>query len=62
MALLGLPQIPEIQDLITQATQLVKLHSGPSPLRRGWFKKAKGVTEEVLRQAITDVAELFGFA
>jgi hypothetical protein len=57
--LLGLPQIPEIEDLVTSATELVDLHAGPSPLRRGWFKKSKGVTEDVLRAAIRDVAELF---
>ena len=52
-------QIPEVEDLVTSATQLVDLHAGPSPLRRGWFKKSKGSTEEELRQAIQDVAELF---
>ncbi len=59
LLLLGLPQIPEIADLVNSATELVDLHAGPSPLRRGWFKKSKGVTEEVLRAAIRDVAELF---
>ncbi|MFX1562961.1 MAG: hypothetical protein ACFFDP_06605 [Promethearchaeota archaeon] len=59
VVLLGLPQIPEVDDLVTAAKELVDLHSGSSPLRRGWFKKSKGVTEEELRSAINDVAELF---
>lgn len=59
LLLLGLPQIPEIEDLVNSATALVDLHAGPSPLRRGWFKKSKGVSEEVLRASIRDVAELF---
>ncbi len=60
VVLLGLPKIPEIKDIITSATQLVDLHAGPSPLRRGWFRKSKGSSEEELRTAIQDVAELFG--
>jgi hypothetical protein len=62
MILLGIPQIPEMEDLVTSATQLVDLHAGPSPLRRGWFKKSKGSTEEEIRQAIQDVAELFNLS
>ncbi|MHA1813137.1 MAG: hypothetical protein ACTSYX_06850, partial [Candidatus Thorarchaeota archaeon] len=61
LVLLGLPKIPELVQLINEATQLVNLHSGPSPLKQSWFMRSKGVTRKELVNAINDFRELFSY-
>ncbi|MCF2137991.1 MAG: hypothetical protein K9W43_12225 [Candidatus Thorarchaeota archaeon] len=61
LVLLGLPKIPELVQLINEATQLVNLHSGPSPLKQSWFMRSKGTTRKELVNAINDFRELFSY-
>ncbi len=61
LVLLGLPKIPELVQLINEATQLVNLHSGPSPLKQSWFMRSKGTTRKELVDAINDFRELFSY-
>ncbi len=61
LLLLGLPKIPELIQLINEATQLVNLHSGPSPLKQSWFMRSKGVPRKELVNAINDFRELFSY-
>ncbi len=61
LLLLGLPKIPELAQIINEATQLVNLHSGASPLKQGWFMRAKGTTRKELVSAIEDFRELFSY-
>ncbi|MFX1603439.1 MAG: hypothetical protein ACFFCK_08135 [Promethearchaeota archaeon] len=61
LVLLGLPKIPELVQIINEATQLVNLHSGASPLKQGWFMRAKGTTRKELVDAIADFRELFSY-
>ena len=61
LLLLGLPKIPELVQIINEATQLVNLHSGASPLKQGWFMRSKGTTRKELVDAINDFRELFSY-
>ncbi|TFG10257.1 hypothetical protein EU538_02465 [Candidatus Thorarchaeota archaeon] len=61
LLLLGLPKIPELVQLINEATQLVNLHSGPSPLKQSWFMRSKGTSRKELVSAINDFRELFSY-
>jgi len=61
LVLLGLPKIPELIQLINEATQLVNLHSGPSALKQSWFMRSKGTTRKELVDAINDFRELFSY-
>ncbi len=61
LLLLGLPKIPELVQIINEATQLVNLHSGASPLKQGWFMRSKGVPRKELVSAIADFRELFSY-
>ncbi|MHA2385567.1 MAG: hypothetical protein ACXAEE_05075 [Candidatus Thorarchaeota archaeon] len=61
LVLLGLPKIPELVQIINEATQLVNLHSGSSPLKQGWFMRAKGTGRKELVDAIADFRELFSY-
>jgi len=61
LVLLGLPKIPELVQIINEATQLVNLHSGSSPLKQGWFMRSKGTTRKELVDAIADFRELFSY-
>jgi hypothetical protein len=61
LVLLGLPKIPELVQIINEATQLVNLHSGSSPLKQGWFMRSKGTTRKELVNAIADFRELFSY-
>ncbi len=61
LLLLGLPKIPELVQIINEATQLVNLHSGASPLKQGWFMRSKGTTRKELVSAISDFRELFSY-
>ena len=61
LLLLGLPKIPELLKIINEATQLVNLHSGPSPLKQSWFMRSKGTTRKELVSAIADFRELFSY-
>ncbi|MBD3404512.1 MAG: hypothetical protein GF411_00075 [Candidatus Lokiarchaeota archaeon] len=61
LLLLGLPKIPELVQIINEATQLVNLHSGSSPLKQGWFMRSKGTTRKELVSAISDFRELFSY-
>lgn len=61
LLLLGLPKIPELIQLINEATQLVNLHSGPSALKQSWFMRSKGTTRKDLVTAINDFRELFSY-
>lgn len=61
LLLLGLPKIPELVQLINEATQLVNLHSGPSALKQSWFMRSKGTTRKELVTAINDFRELFSY-
>ncbi len=61
LLLLGLPKIPELVQLIKEATQLVNLHSGPSPLKQSWFMRSKGTSRKELVSAINDFRELFSY-
>jgi hypothetical protein len=61
LVLLGLPKIPEFKDILFEASQLIKLHSGPSPIKREWFRRSKGTTREALEKALADLKELFGY-
>ncbi|MHA1959449.1 MAG: hypothetical protein ACW99U_04425 [Candidatus Thorarchaeota archaeon] len=61
LVLLGLPKIPELAQIINEATQLVNLHSGASPLKQGWFMRSKGVPRKELVSAIADFRELFSY-
>ena len=61
LVLLGLPKIPELVQIINEATQLVNLHSGASPLKQGWFMRSKGVQRKELVDAIGDFRELFSY-
>ncbi len=61
LLLLGLPKIPELVQIINEATQLVNLHSGASPLKQSWFMRSKGTTRKELVDAISDFRELFSY-
>jgi hypothetical protein len=61
LLLLGLPKIPELVQIINEATQLVNLHSGASPLKQGWFMRSKGTSRKELVNAIADIRELFSY-
>jgi hypothetical protein len=61
LVLLGLPKIPEMRDILFEANQLIKLHTGPSPIKREWFRRSKGTTKEALEKALADLKELFGY-
>ncbi len=61
LLLLGLPKIPELVQIINEATQLVNLHSGASPLKQGWFMRSKGTSRKELVDAINDFRELFSY-
>jgi len=61
LLLLGLPKIPELVTIINEATQLVNLHSGASPLKQGWFMRSKGTSRKELVDAINDFRELFSY-
>lgn len=61
LLLLGLPKIPELVQIINEATQLVNLHSGASPLKQGWFMRSKGTSRKELIDAINDFRELFSY-
>ncbi len=61
LVLLGLPKIPEMRDILFEANQLIKLHTGPSPIKREWFRRSKGTTREALEKALADLKELFGY-
>ena len=61
LLLLGLPKIPELVQIINEATQLVNLHSGASPLKQSWFMRSKGVQRKELVDAIADFRELFSY-
>jgi len=61
LLLLGLPKIPELVQIINEATQLVNLHSGSSPLKQSWFMRSKGVNRKELVDAIADFRELFSY-
>ncbi|MGV9169257.1 MAG: hypothetical protein ACOC38_04860 [Promethearchaeia archaeon] len=61
LLLFGLPKIPELVEIVKEATQLVNLHSGKSPLKQSWFKRSKGVERRELVNAINDIRELFGY-
>jgi hypothetical protein len=61
LVLLGLPKIPEMRDILFEANQLIKLHSGPSPIKREWFRRSKGTTRDALEKALADLKELFGY-
>jgi len=61
LLLLGLPKIPELVQIINEATQLVNLHSGASPLKQSWFQRSKGTTRKELVNAIADFRELFSY-
>ncbi|HKZ43102.1 MAG TPA: hypothetical protein VJ044_19240, partial [Candidatus Hodarchaeales archaeon] len=60
LCLFGLPKIPEIKDILEEAKGLISLHSGKSDLKEHWFMKSKGVSREVLEQAVNDLEQLFG--
>ncbi|MFX1520251.1 MAG: hypothetical protein ACFFCD_10065 [Promethearchaeota archaeon] len=61
LVLLGLPKIPEFKDILFEASQLIKLHTGPSPIKREWFRRSKGTTRDALEKALADLKELFGY-
>ena len=60
LLLFGLPKVPEIRDILEEAKALINLHSGNSNLKEHWFTRSKGVTKEILEQAVTDLEQLFG--
>lgn len=59
LAILGLPKLEELKDLVSEAYQLIKLHSG-SPLKEKWFDRAKGVPKSKLIEAVNDLQSLLG--
>jgi len=59
LALLGLPKLDELRDIISEASQLIKLHSG-SPLKEKWFERSKGVPKAKLIEAVHDLQSLLG--
>jgi hypothetical protein len=50
-----------MRDILFEANQLIKLHTGPSPIKREWFRRSKGTTKEALEKALADLKELFGY-
>ncbi|MHA1626562.1 MAG: hypothetical protein ACTSYT_01550 [Candidatus Asgardarchaeia archaeon] len=59
LILLGLPKLDELKDLIKEAENLIKIHSG-SPLKEKWFERSKGVSKETIVSALRDVKSLLG--
>lgn len=61
LLLFGYPKVPEIRDILEEAKSLIKLHSKKgSAIQEHWFKRSKGVTRDVLVQAVDDLEQLFG--
>ncbi|MEX2703287.1 MAG: hypothetical protein Q6368_009520 [Candidatus Baldrarchaeota archaeon] len=58
LILLGLPKLQEIRDIVDEAEKLIKLHSG-SKIKERWFLKSKGVSKEVLVEALNEIKDLF---
>ncbi|MHA2362658.1 MAG: hypothetical protein ACXAC7_01775 [Candidatus Hodarchaeales archaeon] len=60
LLLFGYPKVPEIREILDEAKGLIQLHSKGSELKEHWFKRSKGVTKDVLVQAVDDLEQLFG--
>lgn len=61
LLLFGLPRIPELRDVYNDASDLIAYHDdSKSTIKRGWFERSKGVTQEDLQIAMDDIQNLFG--
>lgn len=60
LLLFGYPKVPEIRNILEEAKALIALHSKGSAIKEHWFKRSKGVTKDVLVQAVNDLEQLFG--
>jgi hypothetical protein len=61
LLLFGLPRIPELRDVYNDAANLISYHDdSKSTIKRGWFKRSKGVSQENLQIAMDDIQNLFG--
>lgn len=61
LLLFGLPRIPELRDVFNDASDLIAYHDdSKSTIKRGWFERSKGVTQEDLQIAMDDIQNLFG--
>lgn len=61
LLLFGLPRIPELRDVFNDATDLISYHDdSKSTIKRGWFDRSKGISQEKLQIAMDDIQNLFG--
>ncbi|MFX0185776.1 MAG: hypothetical protein ACFE95_22050, partial [Candidatus Hodarchaeota archaeon] len=61
LLLFGLPRIPELRDVYNDASDLIAYHDdSKSTIKRGWFERSKGVSQEDLQIAMDDIQNLFG--
>ncbi len=61
LLLFGLPRIPELRDVFNDANDLISYHDdSKSTIKRGWFERSKGVTQNNLQIAMDDIQNLFG--
>ena len=61
LLLFGLPRIPELRDVFVDASDLISYHDdSKSSIKRGWFERSKGISQEDLQIAMDDIQNLFG--
>ncbi|MHA1444385.1 MAG: hypothetical protein ACTSR4_06510, partial [Candidatus Hodarchaeales archaeon] len=61
LLLFGLPRIPELRDVFTDASDLISYHDdSKSKIKQGWFERSKGVSQDKIQLAMDDIQNLFG--
>ena len=61
LLLFGLPRIPELKEVFTDAANLIAYHDdSKSTIKQGWFERSKGVSQSKIQLALDDIQNLFG--
>ena len=61
LLLFGLPRIPELREVFTDAADLIAYHDdSKSTIKQGWFERSKGVSQSKIQIALDDIQNLFG--